>query len=206
MNKKVSAKPLLVLKRGGIMKKLALCSIIVFSLSLGAYDTGGKFGIGVRFWGSPIITFSNIKYGISDLIEVEPSIGYYTTKSERDYDGGYYNSKDNILFAVFLTNFKPIRTDRANLLIKFGGLYARNSRSYVYSYDGYFYDYSSTTNNYAILFGLGIEHFVNDNFSVNVGALSGYWRSKPEDDVYSESFSLTGIGSQLVDFSLVWHL
>ena len=206
MNKKLNVKSLSVLKKGGIMKKLALVCIVVSSLGLSAYDTAGKFGVGVRFWGSPIITFSNIKYGISNLIEVEPSVGYYTTNRERDYDGGYYNSKENTFFVLLLTNFKPIRTDRANLLIKFGGLYARNSDSYSYSYDGYFYDYSSTTNNYAILFGLGLEHFVNDNFSVNVGALSGYWRSKPEDDVYSESFSLTGIGSQLVDFSLVWHL
>jgi hypothetical protein len=188
------------------MKKLVLCSIIAFSLSLSAYDTAGKFGIGIRFWGSPVITFTNIKYGISNLIEVEPSAGYYTTKSERDYYEGFSNSKDNTFFALLVTNFKLIRTDRANLLIKFGGLYARNSSSYAYVYDDYSYDYSSKTNNYAILFGLGIEHFINDNFSVNVGALSGYWRSNPEDDAYSESFSLTSIGSQLVDFSLVWHL
>jgi hypothetical protein len=194
------------LKKGGNMKKFSMLGIAVFSLSLGAYDTAGKFGMGVRFWGSPIITFSTVKYGISNLIEIEPSIGYYTTKSEDEFDGGFRDSEENILFAVLLTNFKPIKTERSNLLIKFGGLYARNSHSYSYLYDDYSYAYSSTTNNYVILFGLGIEHFINDNFSVNVSALSGYWRSKSEEDVYSENFSLTGIGSQIVDFSLIWHL
>ncbi len=181
------------------MKKLALLSIVVFSVSLGAYDTAGKFGMGVRFWGSPIITFSDIKYGITNIIEIEPSLGYYSTTSSYEYS----SSKNNLFFAALLTNIKPIRTDRANLLIKIGGLYAKNSYSYSYE-PPYEYEYSSTTNNYAILFGIGIEHFVNDNFSVNVGALSGYWRRSPED---SESrFSFTGIGSQIVDFSLVWHL
>jgi len=182
------------------MKKLVLFSIIMLSLSVNAYNTAGKFGMGVRFWGSPIITFSNIKYGINDLIEIEPSIGYYSTQS----DGEYYNSKDNLLFTVILANFKPIRTERSNLLVKIGGLYAKNSHSYTYSYDDPPYEYSSTTHNRALVFGLGIEHFVNDNFSVNVGALSGYWHRKPEDS--EGSYSLMGIGSQIVDFSLVWHL
>ncbi len=200
MDDKVSVKSLLVSKKGGIVKKLALLSIVVFSLNVRAYNTVGKFGMGIRFWGSPIITFSNVKYGINNLIEIEPSVGYYNTQRSSDY----YRSKDNLFFAVLLTNFKPIRTERANLLIKIGGLYAKNSSSYSYEspYDDY--DYSYTTNNYAVLFGIGIEHFVNDNFSVNVGALSGYWRRKPEDSEVNYSF--TGIGSQLVDFSLVWHL
>ena len=188
------------------MKKLALLGIIISSLGLAAYDTSGKFGMGVRFWGSPIITFSTLKYGLSDLTEIEPFLGYYSTKEDEEFDEGFYNSKDNILFAGLLTNFKVVKTERSNLLIKFGGLYARNSHSYSYLYDDYSYAYSSATNNYVILFGLGIEHFVNDNFSVNVGALSGYWRRKDEDDGPSENFSLTGIGSQIVDFSLIWHL
>jgi hypothetical protein len=188
------------------MKKFVLLSIVMFSFSVSAYNTAGKFGMGIRFWGSPIITFSDVKYGINNLIEIEPSIGYFATKNDAEYDYSSYNSKDNLFLALLLTNFKPIRTERANLLIKFGGLYAKNSSSYSSSYDDYSYSYSSTTNNYAVLFGIGIEHFVNDNFSVNVGAISGYWWNKPEDTEYSENFSLTGIGSQLVDFSLVWHL
>ena len=174
------------------MKKLALLSTVVFSLSVSAYNTGGKFGMGVRFWGSPIITFSNIKYGLNNYIDIEPSFGYYSV----GYDYGYYDASSNLFFVSLLTNIKPIRTERSNLLIKLGGLYARNSTTYdTYSYG---------TNGFALLFGLGIEHFVNDNFSVNVGALSGYWHASPDDS--DASFSFAGIGSQIVDFSLVWHL
>jgi hypothetical protein len=192
MREKTSIKSLLVLKKGGIMKKLALLSMFVLCLNVHAYDTAGKFGMGVRFWGTPLITFTNIKYGLNNNIDLEPSFGYYRV----GYDYEYYTASSNLFFVSLLTNIKPIRTKRSNLLIKLGGLYARNSTSYdTYSYG---------TNGLALLFGLGIEHFVNDNFSVNVGALSGYWHTSPDDS--DASFSFTGIGNQLVDFSLVWHL
>ncbi len=185
MNSKVNVKSLLTVKKRGIMKKLALLGIVVFSLSLGAYDTAGKFGMGVRFWGSPIITFSNVQIGVSNSVSLEPSVGFYNI----EYDDSYYGSSSSSLFATsFLANFKPIRKERSNLLLKLGGLYIHGSNS---------------SNSFAILCGLGVEHFINDNFSVNVGALSGIWRSSSD---YGYSTTLTSLGSQLVDFSLIWHL
>jgi hypothetical protein len=167
------------LKKGGNMKKFSMLGIVVFSLSLGAYNTAGKFGMGVRFWGSPIITFSNVQIGVSNYVSLEPSIGFYKISEE------YYSS--DFFAASMLANFKPIRKERSNLLLKLGGLYLGG--------EGY--------KSYAVLFGLGIEHFINDNFSVNVGALSGIWNSSSD---YGYSTTLTTFGSQLVDFSLVWHL
>jgi len=161
------------------VKKLALLGIIVFSLSLGAYDTSGKFGMGVRFWGSPIITFSNVQIGVSNYVSLEPSVGFYKISDD------YYSS--DFFAASLLANFKPIRKARSNLLLKLGGLFLGGSGS----------------DSYALLFGLGVEHFINDNFSVNVGALSGIWHSSSD---YGYSTTLTTFGSQLVDFSLVWHL
>ncbi len=162
------------------MKKLALLSIVVSSLSLSAYDTAGKFGMGVRFWGSPIITFSNVQIGVNNYLSLEPSIGFYNISYD-DYGSSH------LVAASMLANFKPIRKERSNLLLKLGGLLLGGEGA----------------DSYALLFGLGIEHFINDNFSVNVGALSGIWHSSSD---YGYSTTLTSFGSQLVDFSLVWHL
>ena len=160
------------------MKKFALVGIVLFSLSLGAYDTSGKFGMGIRFWGSPIISFSTMQIGVSEYVSLEPSIGFYNISE--DYGSG------SLFAGALLANFKPVRKERSNLLLKAGGLYIGG--------DG--------PNSFAIVLGLGIEHFINDNFSINVGALSGLWHSST--DYYSTT--LTTLGSQLVDFSLVWHL
>ena len=175
------------------MRKYLVLMLLFVVLSVCAYETAGKFGMGVKFWGSPIITFSNVKYGISDIIGIEPSIGYYNLT--REYDTNEYS--DDIFFISLICNFKPIRANRSNLIIKLGGIYANTSTSYPASP-------VSPTDNYAILFGIGIEHFINDNFSVNVGALSGYWKSSFEEEEYS--MTLKSFGSQLVDFSLVWYL
>lgn len=162
------------------MKKLALLGIIVFSFSLGAYDTAGKFGMGLRFWGSPIITFSNVQIGVNNYLSLEPSVGFYNISFD-DY------GSSNLFAVSLITNFKPIRKERSNLLLKLGGLILGGEGS----------------DSYVLLFGLGVEHFINDDFSVNVGALSGIWHSSSD---YGYSTTLTTLGSQLVDFSLVWHL
>ncbi len=161
------------------MKKFLLLSIFVLCLNVSAYDTGGRFGMGVRFWGTPLITFADVKVDVSNVIEFEPSIGYYNI----DYgEGAGY---DHLLITSLLMNIKPVRAERANLLFKLGGLFSNN--------------YYTT---FAILLGLGIEHFVNDNFSINAGILSGF--AHTSSDGYSAS--LTTVGTQIADFSLVWYL
>lgn len=174
------------------MKKYLLI-LFMIALSAEAYDTSGKFGMGIRFWGSPIVTFSSIKYSLNNVYEIEPSIGYY--KWSYDYDA--YEYSNDLFFVSLVNNIKVIRASRSNLMLKIGGVYATMTSTYG---DGSSYK----TNNYAFLYGIGIEHFVNDNFSVNVGALSGYWKSSSEDTDASTTINV--LGSQIVDFSLVWYI
>ncbi len=177
-----------------IVFAVLLCAIIS---NASAFDTSGKFGMGIRFWGTPIITFSNMKFGLSDKMGLEPSFGYYSWKD--DYGDGYESSNSIFLISV-VGDINAVKAVRSNFMIKLGGAYAKMKSSYSNPYSSG----SSSSRGTAILAGIGIEHFVNDNFAVNVGALSGYWTSSPDDS--DASFSFTSISSQLVDFSLVWYL
>ena len=156
--------------------------------SAGAFDTAGKFGMGLRFWGTPIIAFSSMKIGVTNRLGLEPSVGYYMWKNEY----GDYESSNSMLLLSLTGDMKTIRAGRSNFMVKLGGAFAKTWNS------------SSSTTSLAVLGGVGMEHFVNDNFSVNVGALSGFWTSSPDD--YDSRFSLMSLGNQLVDFSLVWYL
>jgi len=174
---------------------LILLCVVVSNAN--AFDTAGKFGMGVRFWGTPIITFSNVRFGISNQIGFEPSIGYHTWKNKYDSDS---ESSTNLLLFSTILNLNTIKAERSNFHIKFGGVYSKMTSKYSFMGS----ESSSTTTGFAILGGFGIEHFVNDNFGINVGTLSGFWTSSPDDS--DASFSLTSFSSQLVDFSLVWYL
>jgi len=172
---------------------------IVFCLlasNSSAFDTAGKFGMGIRLWGTPIITFSNMTIGVSNLVGLEPSMGFYKWTDKSDS----YESSNSMLILSLISNVKAVRADRSNLVIKLGGLFGRITSSY----SSPFGESSTSYGNFALLGGVGIEHFVNSNFSVNVGALSGFWTGSPEDS--DASISLTTFGNQLVDFSLIWYL
>lgn len=161
-----------------------------------AFDTRGKFGMGIRLWGTPIITFSNMTVGVSNLVGFEPSMGLYKWTDKY----GSYESSNTMLILSVLANLKPVRAHRSNLVVKIGGLFGEVSSSYSSPWG----ESSTTYTQLALLTGIGIEHFVNDNFSVNVGALSGVWKSDREDS--DTSISIVAFGNQLVDFSLVWYL
>jgi hypothetical protein len=161
------------------MRKFLLLSIFAICLNVSAYDTGGRFGMGVRFWGTPLITFADVKTDVNNMLGFEPSIGFYNIG-----DGG----SSSLFITSLLMDLKPVRAERANLLFKFGGLFANS-------------DYVNT---FAILFGLGIEHFVNDNFSINAGILSGYVNTSSDGGYYDTN--LMTFGTQIADFSLTWYL
>lgn len=187
-----------------------VCSAIVAKTH--AFDTAGKFGMGIKFWGTPIITFANMKIGLTNAIGLEPSEGYYRWKDEYSYtdpEGEYSYTRENrnsMLIFSLIADIKAIRADRSNFVVKLGGAYARISSSYSYSSTYSESTSSSSSTNFAILGGIGIEHFVNQNFSVNVSTLSSYWISSGEDDYYETDFFFMTFGNQLVDFSLVWYL
>ena len=176
--------------------------LCVFVPSAKAFNTAGKFGMGIRFWGTPLITFSTVKLDITNIIGFEPFIGYYQTKTNYEY--GDYKITANIYSLTANLNF--IRCERSNFFVKFGGGYAATSIFYPTSTGE---TYASNLQFTILLYGLGIEHFVNDNFAVNVGAVlglqAGYWSGTDEkgDMIYS---SITAFNNLLVDFSLVWYL
>jgi hypothetical protein len=162
------------------MKKFLLFGTLVLCLNVAAYDTGGRFGMGIRFWGTPLITFADVKIDVNNAIGFEPSIGFYNIG-----DGG----SSSFFITSLLMDIKPVRAERANLLFKFGGLFADSEYSNVF----------------AILFGLGIEHFVNDNFAINAGILAGYVNESAEG-YYDYSVNYMSFGTQIADFSLTWYL
>lgn len=168
----------------------------VFISNAGAFDTAGKFGMGLRFWGTPIITFSNMKIGLTNTLQLEPSMGYHSWI--QDYGENEYSN--SLLIFSLIGDINAVRADRSNFVVKIGGAFGKTSSSYSSLYD----KSSTSSTEVALLGGIGIEHFVNDNFAVNVGALSGFWLSSDDDS--DASYSLTSFGNQLVDFSLVWYL
>lgn len=183
-----------------------LCALVGYA---DAFDTAGKLGMGFRFWGTPIITFSSMKVGVTNRFGLEPSAGYYGWKDKYTFtdpfSGSTYTteSTSSMLLMSLVTDIKAILAERSNFVVRLGGAYASVRTTYT---DSSGIKDERSTPHLALLGGIGIEHFVNPNFSVNVGTLSGYWTSSEEDDDWESSLSLTSFNNQLVDLSLVWYL
>jgi opacity protein-like surface antigen len=187
-----------------------------------AYDTDGKFGMGIKIWGTPVITFSTMKLSMNSSVDFEPGIGYYQFKSkntytETIYSGGTqseaeqtYMSTNSILMLSGLFNCKAIKEERANLLVRLGGAYSYLSSKYERESESPYETDSSPDPddawNVSLMAGLGIEHFFTDNFAVNVGILSGWSLFSDSEDDYSSQVSILHVGNQIADFSLVFYL
>ncbi len=61
-----------------IIISVAALAMLVSSVS--AYDTKGKFGMGIKIWGTPVLLFSNMKIGVSNGFSLEPSVGFHQLK------------------------------------------------------------------------------------------------------------------------------
>jgi hypothetical protein len=182
------------------------------------YDTKGKFGMGIKIWGTPIITFSTMKIGVNNFLTLEPSLGYYRATEEREVPDYTYVTcnyteytttnkyMDDFLNVSLLGDFKPLRYEKSNLCIRAGTNY-----TYISSHNKYgdhspsYYDGTWCM---SFLYGLGIEHFFSNYFSVNVGFLSafGIFGNYNSQDQSDDSFVMNILGNQLADFSLVWYL
>jgi len=158
--------------------------------------------MGFRFLGTPVVAFTNMKIGLVDALGLEPSAGYYTWKDE--YSGPYYSSEstNSMLIFFLMGDINAIRAKRSNLVLKLGAAYG-SIRSH-YSSDGT--ESTASTPHFAVLGGIGIEHFVNRSFSVYAGALSGHWSSTEKDTDWESKLSLMSLNTQLLDFSLTWYL
>lgn len=202
-------------------KKAAfVCFLTALFTSSFSYDTQGKFGLGVKIWGSPVITLSTIKLGLTNSIGMEPSIGYYKIGSKTVDDSAYdyvndriYTRKVKETESMFILSntleLKPIRSEKSNFIIKGGASWGILSSKYEDNDPDYVEPDEDPKNPWLIslIGGIGIEHFFTDYFAMNVGITSGFvLLTSPSGDHETSYESLTHIGTQLADFALVLYL
>ncbi len=193
--------------------------ILIFSLSLinssFSYDTKGKFGMGIKMIGTPLILFSNLKIGITNLFGIEPSVGYHQftfrrTDSREEYESnsGNYNMveyENKMKYSIFIISnmfdFKVRRTEKSNFILRPGiGYYHAVEKNEDQNDE--FDDYQWLI---SIKGGVGIEHFFTNHFSVYAGFTSSFNLVGSDDD-YWDYASLTSVGNQLAELSFVWYL
>ncbi len=164
-------------------------ALLLLSVPVYAYETSGKFGIGAGFSLIPFLPNANMKYWITNIIGVSPSFTIFTAT----YSDPYGSTTGN-LYSLGLDTYIPIiRAERANFNIKVGGYYLTSNENLF------------NTKVTALNFGFGIEHFVNDNFSLYIGARSMYILTKPSTNDNS-STTIIGLTSQFLDFSITNYL
>lgn len=193
------------------------CGILLSSAT--AYDTKGKFGMGINMQGTPLILFSTLKYGLTNYVGIEPSVGFHQMKISytsyyTEYDpisGDYIEEvyedkiKYNLLILSSMFDIKPIQKDRSNFLLRLGGGYVRAAIS-AESEGENGGDYDPSLWMVQAKGGAGIEHFFTDHFSVYAGFLVS-WRILGSDEFGDETKpSLLSLGNQLADLSFIWYL
>jgi hypothetical protein len=172
-----------------------------------AVNLKGKFGMGPRWWGFPFFSLATTRYGISQKFSIEPTLGYYNWSTTDTYDEETRTDGYSLLMLGGLGNICLSENVAGNVYFRLGGLLARGSSSY--SYEGSDYSSSQSMNGWGILFGYGLEHFVNEHFSINVGILSCFWVYSDAylDGAFKSNNSTNGLlfGNQLLDFTLIWY-
>lgn len=194
---------------------------IVFSVtavfsSVSAYDTQGKFGMGVRVWGTPLLLFSNMKIGLTNYLGIEPSAGFhqlklsYTPTTEEVWDpvlNDYIvpESKEEVKYNVLMFSnifdIKPILREKSNFVIRLGAGYYRAKASE--EFDGS--DFEESLWNFSIKWGFGVEHFFNDHFSVYSGFLNA-WGLFGSSNADGDPAKILSLGNQFAELSFVWYM
>ncbi len=113
--------------------------VIMHLSQIHAYDTKGKFGMGIRMWGTPLILFSCMKINVANSFGLEPSVGFNQYKIKESYetaDGSdvLLTTKYNVLILANVFDIKPIRRERSNLVLRAGVAFWR-AKSYWEDYD-----------------------------------------------------------------------
>jgi len=215
--------------------KKSICAIaflFTFSGLVSAYDTQGKFGMGISMCGTPVILFSTMNYGISNSIGISPSVGFHQFSTSYSYTSSEYNSstgdyedvkvtskqKYRLLLASAMLDLKPVQRERSNFLLRVGPSFWRATAIYEDddpSIDSMYadeYNYDESVWNLSVKAGCGIEHFFTDHFSVYAGFISlfsifGSDSSMDEDDDDSSEFVyFTGIGNQIAELTFTFYL
>jgi hypothetical protein len=198
---------------GMFLKCFLSACIVVFSIvsTAFAYDTQGKFGMGIRMWGTPVILFSSMKIGASNLVGLEPSIGFnriktvYETEQYDPFTDEYVLSEESISYNILnfsgMIDLKPVRAEKSNLVVRMGLHYLHGAVSEEYI------DTTYDDNIWKLGFagGLGIEHFFTDQFSVYAGFLNSVnFLGTNEESL--KSFSFSTLGNQFAELTFVWYL
>jgi hypothetical protein len=198
---------------GMFLKCFLSACIVVFSIvsTAFAYDTQGKFGMGIRMWGTPVILFSSMKIGASNLVGLEPSIGFnriktvYETEQYDPFTDEYVLSEESISYNILnfsgMIDLKPVRAEKSNLVVRMGLDYLHGAVSEEYI------DTTYDDNIWKLGFagGLGIEHFFTDQFSVYAGFLNSVnFLGTNEESL--KSFSFSTLGNQFAELTFVWYL
>ena len=168
------------MRRIAVILPLALAGVPAY-----AYETAGKFGVGAGFSLIPFLPNASVVWGITNVITLSPS---FTILSISPSDGPSGN-----LISIGVDTYLPvIRADRANFNVKLGGYFLTSNENL----------FNTTTT--AANFGFGIEHFVNDNFSVYIGARSMFLLTRPATG--GASTTIIGLTSQFLDFRMTNYL
>ena len=197
-------------------------AVLLINASVHAYDTQGKFGMGINLMGTPVLLFSTMKIGVTNSFGLEPSVGFHQfsvteTYPDQVYQNGDYvetdvtkKSKYNLLMLSGMCDFKPVQRERSNFLVRGGVSFwraweaeSRDPEDTLLVYDNYaFWNVSAKA-------GFGVEHFFTDNFSVYAGVVSQFtiFGSNVNDDTDYDSFVyFTSVGNQVAELSFVWYL
>ncbi|HEX3020398.1 MAG TPA: hypothetical protein VHP36_08840 [Chitinispirillaceae bacterium] len=195
---------------------LSVITLIAVFSSVSAYDTKGKFGMGIRIWGTPILLFSDMKIGLSNVVGLEPSVGFHQLKlkqsvdeivdDEMDYIETEIETKYNVFMISNMFEFKIIRKERSNFLLKTGVGFWRATLNEEYEYeDDYDDDISDSFWNLQVKAGFGIEHFFTDHFGVYAGFLNAWGIFGSDNSIY-DSVTMLSLGNQFAELSFNWYL
>ncbi len=173
--------------------------ILVFS-TVFAVDMSEKIGMGVG-WNSGIPgmgVFPNIgitKVGLSEQMALEPVIGFTTVSDKYSYNGTDYTYTTTNFFFMLLVDYAFYAHEKTNVYGKIGGKYGSLTTKYGES--------SSTTSEFGVPLGIGLEHFVSEHFAVDLNTIMGITlTSWPGGDHKTTSIS---INNQVIILGLLWY-
>ncbi len=190
----------------------ALALVFCFFSQSHAYDTKGKFGMGIRMYGTPLILFSTMKINVANSLGLEPSVGFSQLKIKDTYETSdgkdvSLTNKYNVIIASNVFDIKPIRREKSNFVLRVGAAFWR-AKSYWEDYDEFDEEILKDKDilwNLDILGGFGIEHFFTDHFCVYAGFLNG-WGIFGSNSQAIDYMSATHVGNQFAELSFIWYL
>ncbi len=181
------------------MKKLFAVVVIAGMVGYAnAKSLKGSLGLGIGWTptaymntvGFPGPDFVMMKFGFSEKLTFEPLLNF-NLKSVSD---GTSESGSKIELQ-FLVDYLFREHKKTNLYLKGGIGFMIDSPLYDTPYSSAF--------TFGITFGIGIEHFVSDYFSIGLDAASGfYYMSQNDPDGNITSFNL---GNNQINLYLMWY-